>query len=376
MRFQIIAALLLGSAAMPAQTVISLRVSEQAGIRRTAFPVSARIPFPMGNTPDPVHVRLTLDGKDVPAQYSAGSQWLDVDYNASIGPLESQIYKVEYGPGVVAAAPPRGLSVAEEADVIQVGNVRFSKSGSPLITSVKYRAEDIGKGVNGLVVTDKAGHTHDLSSADSLKTEIVKRGPLLVVIRYSGKMTIDSGYSVPFSMTVSMPNSKTMINVSASVEDPSDRFREIAFGTPLALGPMPWTWDFGTNRWTYGSFRNAADSVTLTQTEEGWKVSAGPIGKEQLQETSKGTAGFVQWAHLQDAKEVVAFGWYAPKAINGIRQFTLDGNGQALIRFAPSVHESAHGLNIFEHFVNTPVQIGAATSPASLLSPLIVEVLP
>lgn len=371
MRFQIIAALLLGSAALQAQK-IDIRVRETDGIRRTAFPVDARIPF----TTDPAHVRLTLAGKEVPGQFTAGAQWLDVDFNASIGPLESQTYELEYGPGLTPVAPPRGLSVAEEADAIQVGNARFGKSGSPLILSVKYRAEDIGQGVNGLVVTDKNGHTHDLSSAESLKTEIVKRGPLLVVIRYSGKLMIDSGYSVPFSLTVSMPSSKTMIDVSASVEDPSDRLREIAFGTPLALGPMPWVWDLGTNRWTYGSFRNATDSVTLTQTEGGWNVSTGPMGKEQLQETSNGATDVVHWAHLQDAKEVVAFGWHAPKAIDGTRQFTLDGNGQAVIRFAPSVHESAHGLNIFEHFVNTPVQIGAATSPISLLSPLKVEVIP
>jgi hypothetical protein len=325
---------------------------------------------------DPTHVRLTQGGKEVPAQYSAESRWLDVDYNASIGPLESQTFQLEYGQGVIPGAPPRGLSVTEEADSIEVGNVRFSKSGSPLILSVKYRAEDIGQGVNGLVVTDKTGATHDLSSADPLETEIVKHGPLLVVIRYSGKLTIDSGYSVPFSLTVSMPNSKTMITVSASVEDPSDRLREITFGTPLALGPLPWVWDFGTNRWTYGSFRNATDSVMLTQTEGEWKVSAGPRGKEQLQEISTGATGFVPWAHLQDTKEVVAFGWYAPKVDDGIRQFTLDGNGQALIRFYPSIHESAHGLNIFEHFVSTPVQIGAATSPAALLSPLVVELLP
>ena len=356
MRFRLIAALVfIASAAMQAQTVISLRVTEQAGIRRTAFPVSARIPFPGRSPLDPSHVRLTMGGKEVPAQYSAESQWLDVDFNASIGPLESQTYQVEYGPGVAPAAPPRGLSVAEEADAIQVGNVRFSKSGSPLILSVKYRAEDIGQGVNGLVVTDNAGQTH---AAISSKTEILKRGPLLVEIRYSGTLMIDSGYSPQFVMTVSMPNSKTMINVSASVEDPLKRLREIAFGTPLALGPMPWVWDFGTKNWTYGSFRNATDSVTLTQDAGGWKV----MTKEQLYETSKGVTDAVRWGHIQDGKEVVAFG--------GATNFTLDGRGQVMFRSAPPE------LKIFEHFVNTPVQIGAATSPSALLSPLTVEVIP
>ncbi|HWE50139.1 MAG TPA: hypothetical protein VG273_10140 [Bryobacteraceae bacterium] len=367
----LIAALLFSSAALQAQK-ISIRVQETAGIRRTAFPVEARIPF-LG---DPEHVRLMLAGKEVPAQFSNSAKSLDVDFNASIGPLESQTYELEYGPDVKPGAPPRGLSVTDEGGVIQIGSVRFNKSGSPLIASVKYRAEDIGQGVNGLVVTDKAGKAHDLSSADSLKTEIVKRGPLLVEIRYAGKLPIDSGYSVPFSLIVSMPNSKTMISVAASVEDPQDRVREIAFGTPLALGPLPLVWDLGTSHWTYGSFRSAGDSATLTQKDGGWSVVTGPVGKEQPFEQSGANAAFVQWAHLQDAKEVVAFGWYAPKVNTGMRQFSLDGNGQATIRYAPSVHESSHGLTLFEHFVSTPVQIGAATSPAALLSPLKVEVIP
>jgi hypothetical protein len=363
----LVAALLICSAAMQAQKT-NIRVQETAGIRRTAFPVSARIPVPTDRT----HIRLTLAGKEVPAQFTAGVQWLDVDFNASIGPLESQTYGLEFGPNVKAAELPRGLSVIEDADAIQVGNLRFSKSGTPLILSVKYRAEDIGQGVNGLLVTDDTGQAHDLSSANSLKAEIVKRGPLLVVIRYSGKLVIDSGYSVPFELTVSMPNSKTMLTISASVEDPADRLKEFSFGTPLALGPMPWVWDFGTTNWTYGSFRNPTDLVTLTQTGGGWNVIAGPKGKEQPYETSlKGATGVVQWAHLQDAKEVVAFGWYAANT-----SVTFDGNGQTLFRYTPSVHESSHGLTIFEHFVNTPVQIGAATSPASLLSPLEVKVLP
>jgi hypothetical protein len=34
--------------------------------------------------------------------------------------------------------------VTENADGIDVGRVRFNKSGAPLLASGKYRAEDIG----------------------------------------------------------------------------------------------------------------------------------------------------------------------------------------------------------------------------------------
>src|SRR5258708_1177806 len=68
-------------------------------------------------------------------------QWLDVDFNVSAGPSESRTYQLEYGPDVSPSALPRGLTVTDNADSIQVGNVTFSKGGSPLILSASYRGE-------------------------------------------------------------------------------------------------------------------------------------------------------------------------------------------------------------------------------------------
>ena len=97
-------------AAMPAEAQtgqsISLHVEETAGIRRTRYPVNARVPFPQGALARADQVRLVLDGDAVPAQFAAGSrwpdgsvQWLTVDFNASIGPEETRSYRLEYGPG-------------------------------------------------------------------------------------------------------------------------------------------------------------------------------------------------------------------------------------------------------------------------------------
>ena len=43
-------------------------------------------------------------------------------------------------------------------------------------------------------------------------------------------------------------------------------------------------------------------------------------------------------------------------------------------RFAPSADEQRHQLVTFEHFVATPIAIGAATSPTAMLNPLAVTV--
>ena len=144
------------SAAVTAQSVpssIPVHVSEVGGIRRTQFPVTARIPFPRGVLRDPANIKLLSNQTEVPGQAAAEARWpdgsvqfLSLDFNVTIGPNESQTYSLQYGEGVKSEAAARGLTVAEEADAIQVGNIRFNKSGSPLIASVKYRDEAIGIG--------------------------------------------------------------------------------------------------------------------------------------------------------------------------------------------------------------------------------------
>lgn len=377
----------LGAAAVAAQTPknVALSVRETAGIRRFGFPVGVRVPFPKGALASAANARVVLNGAEVPAQFTGEGQWPDgsiqwlaVDLNATIGPNETQTYQLEYGAEVKSGPPPRGLSVTEEADAIQVGTVRFSKAGAPLVLSVKYRNEDIGSAGTGFTVTDASGRSLNVASAQPPKLEILKRGPLSVKIRYSGRLAVDTGYSVPFVTTVEMPNSKSWVKVSAQVDDPGKRLREISYQTPLSFGPLPWVWDFGTERWTYGALRNPSDSVVLTETVKAagtvdWRIVSGPKGKEQAYETSRAasSAPMVRWGHIQDAKEVVAFGVDGNPNRPGKYQFILDGAGGASFRFTAAAPVARHQLTVYQHYVSTPVQIGAATSPAAMLSPLV-----
>jgi hypothetical protein len=367
-----------------ARNSVRLYVKETAGIRRFGYPVNARVPFSKGLLPSATNVRLLLNETETPAQYAAESrwpdgsiQWLAVDFNATIGPKEVQTYRLEYGDGITAEAIPRGLALNEDADAIQAGNFRFSKTGKPLLLSVKYRGEGISSGLNGIAVTDAAGVSHDLTSVEALKVEIVKRGPLYVVIKYSGRMFIDAQYRVPFEITVEMPNSKSWVKISATVEDAAKRLRELSFHTPFSFGPLPLIWDFGTGHWTYGTLRTPLDSVTLTQVVKtpgtaDWNVATGPKGKEQSYESAE-RAEPARWGHIQDAKEAVAFAIQDLGRQAGTYRVTLDGDGQASFRFAPAQPATRHHLTVYEHFVSTPVQIGAATTPASILNPLIAE---
>jgi hypothetical protein len=81
-------------------------------------------------------------------------------------------------------------------------------------------------------VTDRAGVAHDLRNEDPGGVEIVKPGPLYVVVPVFGRLAVDVNYSVPFTLTVEMPNGKSWVKYVASVEDPAQRLREIALTTP------------------------------------------------------------------------------------------------------------------------------------------------
>jgi len=362
-----------------------LSVREVTGIRRNAYPVSGQVLLKQGELKDPSAVRLLLNDREIAAQVTVESRWpdssvksLDLDFNASIGPLVQQTYRVEYGDNVKSAGAGRGLSVTQIADAIQVGAVRFGKTASPLVLSVAYRQEDIGKGLNGFTVTDDKGAAHELNS-DAVIAEVVKPGPIKVLIRYTGKVAIDQGYSVGFVLTIEMPNSKSWLKYAADVDDPAERIRGIAFHSPVAFGGFPWLWDFGTGSWTYGSFRNASDRVTLTQVvgpgAEHWKIETGPEGQEQLYETAAGARPKIAegWGHFQDGKEVIAFGFDKFGEQPGTYTISFDARGLETFQLIPAQPLTRHRLAVYQHYVGSPTPIGAVTSPPSMLNSLVVR---
>lgn len=182
---------------------------------------------------------------------------------------------------------------------------------------------------------------------------------------------------------VEMPNSKSWVKLAVAILDPNGRVRELAIHTPIRLGDFPWTWDFGTPNGTYGAFRDETGSVILTQTidpegSSSWLVRSGPVGEERPYERSApGVSQVVRgWAHLQNEDQAVAFAVEGIGGTPGRLTAAIRGAGGVSFRFAPTGPMREHSLSLYEHFVSTPVPIGAATSPASILSPLEVRVDP
>jgi len=360
----------------------TFRVRETAGIRRTEYPITARITLPRGAIKSAGQARLMSNEMEVVAQFTTAASWedgsvqaLDVDFNSTLDPEEERRYVLQYGPGVAATAKPaRGLTAEDQPDAVQVGTVKFLKSGSPLIASATYGGERIGSGPNGLALTDNKGQRHDLSSAMNPRLEIVRPGPVTVGLRYTAALPIEAGYAVPIEILIEMPSSKSWVKLAATVRDPSRRVKDLSIETPLAFGAMPILWDFGTDSGTYGVFRNPTDAVLLTQTRNAsggnWKIETSSQGQPRRPyETSAGTRVKVAsgWGHLQDAKAAVAFAVEGFGRDEGTYFAALDGKGQAAFRYVPAEPATEHHLTVYQHYVTTPVAIGAATNPTSML---------
>jgi len=123
-------------------------------------------------------------------------------------------------------------------------------------------------------------------------------------------------------------------------------------------------------------FQAATDNVVLTQTAtatgaSGWKVETGPASQRRPIEVSAGSrnknAG--GWGHVQDAKSAVAFAFARFGRDAGTYSIALSGGGQATFRFVPAGPSSQSQIVLYEHFVGTPVAVGAATNPTAMLTP-------
>jgi hypothetical protein len=379
---------LLAAVSLQAQTApLAIHVTETAGIRRTTYPVSARVDVPEHGLTDVGHVRLRSNGADVPAQFQTGSQWpdgtvrqLDVDFNASIGPRETLDYTVEYGANITASAPPRGLTVTETADTIQVGSVTFNKAGESIIRSVKYR-EEIVIGPNDFGVHDPKFPDLRHIVLDAATATVVKAGPLKAVLRYTGQITLlEPTYRVPFVLTIEMPSSKTWVKLTATFEDPAQRLDSVFFTSVQSLGPPPLLWDFGTPSGTYGVLRDPTSQVSVNETSKSngktdWNVVSGVItgpgpNPNQVLESGADAVPEIRWGHVQGTKEAIAFGF--EHAEQGSSTIGLSPSS-FFVSFTAAQPAREHTLTVYEHFVTAPVQIGAATTAAAMLAPLVVR---
>ncbi|MDH3423910.1 MAG: hypothetical protein OEN00_13025, partial [Gemmatimonadota bacterium] len=236
--------LAVGAAPASGQWTATVRVEEPAGIRRTAFPARLTTEIPEARLQYVSQLRLTDGANEVPSQGTVWSTWpdgsirrLDIDFNVSIDPFGERALELHYGPDVAASVPGgRSFMAMEDDRGIAVGRVRLNRVGSPLLASVAYREELIFPGRNGISIVERTGIRRDPREITWEPVQVLKNGPLTVLVRYEGRLGLSGRSSADITLDVEMPNSKSWLKISATVSDPDERVGDVAIETPLRMG--------------------------------------------------------------------------------------------------------------------------------------------
>ncbi|MFO0890631.1 MAG: hypothetical protein U0790_15990 [Isosphaeraceae bacterium] len=362
------------------------RLLETAGLRRFGYPVHAEFPKPTGAT------RFTLiqDGKPVPAQFRAvrdasGAERVSLDFNASLGPLESAVYEVRSGEDGPDAEPRRGLKVESAGDSFRIDGtgmiyeVPMDLSGF-LGRVAQGDREFLGRKSTGLWLRP-AGRQSGGSEPRplALRGVISRRGPLAMGLRYDG-VGNDDGRRVAVAVELTFPSSKSWVELNASIGDSgAGPAYELGIDLDLAIEGSPTLVDLGATGTVYGTLQGEERLSLIGLPGAGWEVIKGDRRQDVLQAKPPRGPGKPDspnaegWAHVMDATRCTAVA-VADFGTRARDQIEVSANGRLRVtRRFPEGTQGPRSLRAWYHFVPMPVQVGAVTSPQSMLAPLEVE---
>ncbi len=356
--------------------VAEFRVRDTAGLRRFGYPVRARFQSggPAGS------LRLLESRKPVPAQFtSLDGGYAEVDFNVNLGPFETRDYRVEPGSG---PAVPGGLTVDEMADTFLVrypAELEFQvpKDLLGLLQAVRTpRASYLRGPSRGLVVSYAGDVEYRAGGKGSwggeTRAKVIKHGPLAVLIRFESNEALRGGRSVKSVVEMEFPRAKSWVEVRWTVEDPNQKVAGLVAELDLLIEERPMLVDFGAGSAVYAALRSG-QGATFTGELSGsggqsWRIDVAGNSYAAGSGPSEG------WAHVMDLKRATAvaiadFARFSPVARDAI---DVSPEGRLRIRrdFSRGREKS---VTFWLHFVDMPVQVGAATSPQSMKQPPVVE---
>jgi hypothetical protein len=201
------------------------------------------------------------------------------------------------------------------------------------------------------------------------KGTILKRGPLVCALRFESTEGLRSERSVKSVVDMEFPRSKSWVEIRWKVDDPERWVSSLIADLNLLIDGPPTLVDFGANDTVYDALRPNSTLALSAAPVEGsaprWFVR---LNDEPYASSSKPAEG---WAHVMDKQRATAI------AVAGFGEETRDrievsSDGHLLIRrdFSGGASRAIH---FWLHFVTMPVQVGAATSPQAMQSPLRIE---
>jgi hypothetical protein len=382
---------------------LSLTVIEPAGIRRFGYPVSAvlRLDRPLGPSE---HCCLLSGGKLVPAQFvsepDSRSPILNLDFDTSLAPFERRGYVVEYGDVEPGPQTRGGLEIEVHKDAFGVrypGELEFlvPRNLIGLLSRVHAgKLEYLRPNSAGLLLRYKddihfrAGGKGPYGMATTAR--IRKQGPLAATLEFTGTEALRGDRSVRSKVTLDFPRSKSWVRVTWQIEDPAGLVAALGADLDLLLDGEPALVDFGAGSLVYAHLRKdeaarlRAGSLTSASgsNSPAWQTWAGPADRLAAYVTAPpGSATRAEgWAHVMDRQRctAVALAGFADPGQQSEITVHADGRLQIWRSFAQETKPSTsrRELVFWLHFVDMPVQVGAVTSPQSMLAPLRVELPP
>lgn len=390
MILQVMAALALaqtsGSGGIQGKTgTLTLTVRETAGIRRFNYPVAVKLQLPR-RVLRKDRFRLLSADRPVPAQFRPledERRGVMLDFEVNLGPLEIATYRVEYGPGVKSVPEPsQGLLLQEE----KVGyTVRSGKMSYGVGTIQPSFLNTVREGTREFLdiplLLSRLGKDGKLEPLVWQPVQVTRRGPLAVGFRYPLALGLMKS-GVVGTVELTFPRSKSWAEFVVTLEPEATGVQMI---TLLKLGEGPTLVDFGAGSLVYttlaqqqmASFQAGRSGRPVWEVLTG-EAAVGPRDSPRLRPLVTALSGKHAtrpegWVHVMDRSRCTAI---AVAGFGTEGEDLIEAEGTGLVKLRRTLARPGKKLSyrFWMHFVGMPVQVGAVTSPQSMLAPLAVEV--
>jgi hypothetical protein len=366
----------LGLLVCQAAPVGKFRVHETAGMRRFGYPVRAAFPAAKSAS----SLRLLENGKLIPAQFTPLEDGrVEIDFNVSHAPHETKEYVVEEG---ASSAPAPGISIESTATSFQVRHSSGLVFDVPrnligLLNAVRTpRTSYLRPGSVGLVLNYKDDIEYRAGGIGHwgvpTRARILKPGPLVCAVRFESEEGLRGNRTVKSAVEMEFPRSKSWVEVRWTVEDPERLVSGMTADINLNLEGEPALVDFGAGSYVYATLRKNQMAALLSDVPRAgppqWSIAL----DDQLYAAGNGPAE--GWAHAMDKQKAIAVAVAGFAEISPARRDRIQVSADGRLRIQRDwTSGGVRTLNFWLHFVGMPVQVGAATSPQSMQSPLRVE---
>jgi hypothetical protein len=169
---------------------------------------------------------------------------------------------------------------------------------------------------------------------------------------------------VKSAVELEFPRSKSWVEAHWTVDDPAPVVRGLMAEAHLQVDSQPLIVDFCAGTMIYATV-SSDQSARMRSSASGWSIDVNgenyAVGKMQRAEG---------WAHVMDRHRATAVAIKDFAETESSIETWADGR----LRIWRDAGQPPQSLTFWLHFVGMPVQIGAATSPQSMMHPLAVHV--